>query len=171
MNQDRDKKFLALTLMYLPIFFSIILESVKKNVAKKKEKYETRRILFPTLILQKTKTVVRKHHYCLFGCWNIIRRRMVWQKVMDFFFVCLFVFVLERSKYRFVKVIFLIKNMYQFLKGIMFFFLSTFHVSLVFQGLSSNSASTRKHYCLKYNHYTITLHFFIGPAKWMQKVT
>ena len=68
MNQDRDKKFLALTLMYLPIFFSIILESVKKNVAKKKEKYETRRILFPTLILQKTKTVVRKHHYCFFGC-------------------------------------------------------------------------------------------------------
>ena len=38
MNQDRDKKFLALTLMYLPNFFSIILESVKKNVAKKKGK-------------------------------------------------------------------------------------------------------------------------------------
>ena len=131
MNQDRDKKFLALTLMYLPNFFSIILKSVKKNVAKKKEKYETRRILFQTLILQKTKTVVRKHHYCLFGCWNIIRRRMVWQKVMDFLFVCLFVCFciralkvqIRKSYFSYQKYVSVPKRYYVFL---------SFHVSRFF---------------------------------------
>ena len=42
MNKDRDENFLALTLMYLPIFFSIILKSVKKNVAK--ERKSTKRV-------------------------------------------------------------------------------------------------------------------------------
>ena len=35
MNHNRDKKFLALTLMHPPIFFSIILKSVKQNVTEK----------------------------------------------------------------------------------------------------------------------------------------
>ena len=143
MNQDRDKKFLALTLMYLPNFFSIILESVKKNVAKKKEKYETRRILFPTLILQKTKTVVRKHHYCLFGCWNIIRRRMVWQKVMDFLFVCLlFCFCITALKVQIRKSYVSYQKCVSVPKRYYIFLSFHFHVSLVFRGLSSNSAST-----------------------------
>ena len=35
MDQDRDKKFLALTITYLSIFSWIILKGVKQNVAEK----------------------------------------------------------------------------------------------------------------------------------------
>ena len=42
MNQDRDKKLLALTLMHIPIFFSIILKSVTQNVTEKGKR--TRRV-------------------------------------------------------------------------------------------------------------------------------
>ena len=63
MDQDRDKNYSALTLMYLSVFFLDHFEKGKQNVTEK-GKVRGPQKTFSNPTAPKNQNRLRKHHYC-----------------------------------------------------------------------------------------------------------